>query len=188
MSSIAIVGDLINAINGLPKALKEIPSNQRKARSDILDTVTSLSDAVSQALNVVSTRCGRLILKKNNLKEFKEGLVELPQLLNEFRLNEVCSTLGKVRAELRTILSSKRFSIRLFYRRKLESLLDEIQQKERDLEEDFDELFRDLSRRATRLRKKDVNEIVEFLRESQVEFEDDTKAIRSAMRDIESNI
>ena len=139
-------------------------------------------------MNIVSTRCGRLILKKDNLKAFKTELVELPRLMEEFKLNEVCGTLGKVRAELRTVLSSKRISIRLFYKRKLEKLLNEIQWKERDLEEDFEELFRSLSMQATTLKKKDVTEVVNFLRESQSEFEDDAKAIRSAMRTVEDSI
>ena len=97
-------------------------------------------------------------------------MVNAPMLLNEFRLSGVCSGLGKVRAELRTLLSMQTFSVRLFHKKQLESLLAQIQDKERDLEEDFDRFFRDLSRRGATLTPNEVPEIVQYLRDCQTKF------------------
>jgi len=188
MASIPIVGELADTLAALPKAVKELPANQAKARSEILDAVTSLAEAVAQALNVVTVRCGQIILNQTDLKEFKTLLLHSPQFLDDFRLHGVCAGLGKVRAELRTILSMKRLSIRLFYKKRLERLLEEIQDKERDLEEDFDKFFRDLSGRATKLRRKDVPEVVEYLRDCQNQFEDDAHVLRKAMRAVEESL
>ncbi len=188
MASIPIVGELADALKALPKAVKELPASQAKARSEILDAVTSLAEAVAQALNVVNVRCGQIILNQNDLRKFKTLLVHSPEFLNDFRLHGVCAGLGKVRAELRTILSMKRLSIRLFYKKRLERLLEEIQHKERDLEEDFDRFFRDLSKRATRLKRQDVPDVVGYLRDCQNQFEDDAQILRKAMRVVEESL
>jgi hypothetical protein len=188
MPSIPIVSEIAAALKFLPSALKEIPSSQAKARKEILDSVTNLAEAVNQALNVVSVRCGQIILNQNNLTEFRKQLVESPRFLDEFRLTGVCATLGVVRGELRTILNMKRLSLRLFYKKRLESLLAQIQNKERDLEEDFDMFFRDLSRRGSTLKKSEVPEIVQYLRDCQEQFEEDVQTIRSAMRAVENSL
>jgi hypothetical protein len=127
-----------------------------------------------------------MILEQNDLNMLKQGLVNTPMLLNDFRLHGVCSALGKVRAELYTVLSMKRLSIGLFQRKKLEKLLAEIQNKERDLEEDFDYVFRDLSCRAGTLKRTDVSELVRYLRNCQMEFEADVRTIREGMRQLEN--
>lgn len=188
MATIQIVPELVEVIKALPTALKELSASQAKARSDILTSVTDLAEAVSQAFNVVSVRCGQIILKKDDLADFKKELVESPQFLDEFRLKGVCATLGKVRGELRTSMSMKRLSLRLFYKKKLENLLEQIQNKERDLEEDFDTFFRDLSRRGPNLKKGEMPEIIQYLRDFQAEFESDVQTIRQAMRSIESSL
>ncbi|HEX8560864.1 MAG TPA: hypothetical protein VF668_22410 [Pyrinomonadaceae bacterium] len=188
MPTIPIVSEIAEALKALPAALAEVPASQAKARKEVLESVTKLAEAVSQALNVVSVRCGEIILKKDDLKEFREALVRSPSFLNEFRLSGVCDALGNVRAELRTILNMKRFSIRLFYKKRLESLLEQIQYKERDLEEDFDKFFRELSWRAPTLKKTEIPEIIEYLRECRKEFEADAQFIRDAMRQIENTL
>lgn len=188
MASIPIVLDLTELLLALGKELKGIPAAKAKARKEILKAVTDLSEAVSQALNVVSIRCGEIILSSNNLPEFRKKLVNSPSFLTQFRLAGVCSTLGNVRAELRTILNAKTFAIGLFSRNRLKNILDQIQKKERDLEEDFDSFFRDLSRRGTTIKKNEIPEIVEYLRECQSRFEEDVKTIRSAMRHVENTL
>lgn len=186
MATLPIVSDLLDMIKSVPAALKEIPAKQTDARAKLLDSVTTLGEAVSQALNVVSVRCGSMILAKDDLPEFRQQLVNSPMFLNEFRLSGVCAGLGKVRAELRTLLSMQTFSVGLFRKRQLDSLLAQIQNKERDLEEDFDSFFRDLSFRGATLDAEEVPEIVKYLRECQRRFEDDVKALRSALRKVES--
>jgi hypothetical protein len=186
ISSIPIVSDISEAIKALPSALAEIPASEAKARKEILDTVANLAEAVNQALNIVSVRCGQIILKRKNLAEFRQELVDAPIFLDEFRLKGVCAALGNVRAELRTILNMKTLSLRPFYKKRLEKLLDQIQYKERDLEEDFDTFFRDLNRRAPNLKKSEIPSIVQYLRDCQVEFEKDVQVIRGAMREIEN--
>lgn len=186
MASIPIVSELAEAIKILPSAIKELPASEAKARKEILDSVTNLAEAVSQALNVVSVRCGQIILTQDNLTKFKQELVNSPGFLDEFRLKGVCAALGNVRAELRTIMNMKTLSLRLFYKKRLENLLAQIQYKERDLEEDFDTFFRDLSRRAPTLKQRDVPEIVQYLRDCQQEFEQDVQTIRKAMREVEN--
>ncbi|OGB26651.1 MAG: hypothetical protein A3I66_03665 [Burkholderiales bacterium RIFCSPLOWO2_02_FULL_57_36] len=188
MASIPIVSDLVDTMTALPAALLEIPEKQRKHREEILIAVTTLAEAVSQALNVVTARCGRLILQSGDLKQLKNQLVEAPLLLDDFRLNGVCTGLGKVRAELRTVLSLKGFSIRLFQRKQLERLLEQIQYKERDLEEDFDVFLRELSNRAPTLTKAGIPELNSYLRDCQAQFEEDVRVIRKAMRTLESRI
>lgn len=188
MASIPIVSDLVDAMKALPIALREIPEKQRKHREEILVAVTMLAEAVSQALNVVTTRCGKLILKSKDLKALKQDLVSAPDLLADFRLNGVCTALGNVRAELRTILSLKGLSLRLFQRKQLERLLDQIQNKERDLEEDFDVFLRELSKKGATLKARDVSELVAYLRDSQEQFEDDVRMIRQGMRTLENSL
>jgi len=188
MASIPIVSEIAEAIKFLPNALKEIPAEQTKARKEILEAVTDVAEAVSQALNIVSVRCGQIILNQDNLPEFRKQLVDSPLFLNEFRLGGVCHKLGNVRAELRTILNMKRLSLRLFYKKRLESLLKQIQHKERDLEEDFDIFFRELSMRAITLKQSEVPEIVQYLKDCRQEFEQDVQTIRSAMRTIENTL
>jgi hypothetical protein len=86
-----------------------------------------------------------MILESGKLNDLKLALVEAPAFLDDFRLNGVCTGLGKVRAELRTVLSLKGLSIRLFQRKQLECLLEQILRTERDLEEQFDVFLRELS-------------------------------------------
>lgn len=188
MPSLQVVSLLADTIKMLPSALKEIPAKETKARKEILDSVTSLAEAISQALNIVSVRCGKIILNQSNLTKFREELVNSPHFLDEFRLNGVCATLGSVRAELRTILNMKTFSLRLFHKKQIEDLLAQIQDKERDLEEDFDTFFRNLSINAPTLKKGDVPKTVQYLRDCQQSFEEDVRTIRKAMREIENSL
>jgi len=188
MASIPIVSDLVDAMKALPAALGEVPEKQRKHREEILVAVTTLAEAVSQALNLVTTRCGKLILESDDLKALRKELVSAPNLLGDFRLGGVCTGLGKVRAELRTILSLKGFSLRLFQRKQLERLLDQIQHKERDLEEDFDVFLRELSKRGAALKIQEVPELITYLRDCQAQFEDDVRVIRQGMRSLENSL
>jgi len=188
MASIPIVSDLIDALKSLPAALKEIPAAQTEARSRLLDSVTTLGEAVSQALNVVSVRCGTIILKRENLGEFRQELVNSPSFLNEFRLSGVCAGLGKVRAELRTLLSMQTLAVRLFQKKQLEALLEQIQNKERDLEEDFDRFFRDLSWRGATLTEDEVPEVIQYLRDCRNKFEEDVSELRKALRKVEETV
>jgi hypothetical protein len=186
MASIPIVTDLVDAMKALPAALAEIPEKQRKHREEILLAVTTLAEAVSQALNVVTARCSKLILESGDLKILKAELASAPLLLNDFRLNGVCTGLGKVRAELRTILSLKGLSIRLFQRKQLERLLEQIQYKERDLEEDFDVFLRELSKMAPSLNRANVPYLVAYLKDCQTQFEEDVRIIRQGARALDS--
>lgn len=188
MASIPIVSDLVDTMKALPAALAEIPEKQRKHREEVLVAVTTLAEAVSQALNVVTARCSRMILESGDIKTLKKELASSPLLLNDFRLNGVCTGLGKVRTELRTILSLKGLSLRLFQRKQLERLLEQIQYKERDLEEDFDVFLRELSNRAPKLTKSEVPGLVTYLRDCQGQFEDDVRVIRQAMRSLENSL
>ena len=188
MASIPIVTEIAEAIKFLPNALKELPAEQAKARKEILEAVTDIAEAVSQALNIVSVRCGQIIFHQDNLPEIRRQLLDSPPFLDEFRLKGVCHRLGNVRAELRTILNMKRLSLRLFYKKRLETLLEQIQYKERSLEEDFDIFFRELSLRATTLKQSEVSEIVQYLKDCRQEFEQDVQTIRSAMRTIEDTL
>jgi hypothetical protein len=187
MASIPIVSDLVDTMKALPAALAEIPEKQRKHREEILVAVTTLAEAVSQALNVVTARCSKLILESGDLKVLKTGLASAPLLLNDFRLNGVCTGLGSVRAELRTVLSLKGLSIRLFQRKQLERLLEQIQYKERDLEEDFDVFLRELSKRAPGLNRAGVPDLVVYLKDCQAQFEEDVRIIRQGTRVLESS-
>ena len=63
MASIPIVSDLVDMLKSLPAALAEIPAKQVEARERLLDSVTTLGETVSQALNVVSVRCGSIVLQ-----------------------------------------------------------------------------------------------------------------------------
>ena len=173
-------------MKALPAALAEIPANQRAARTSIISAVTALSEAVSQALNIVTLRCGELILIKHDLRRFRSGLVASPSFLDGFRLHGVCDGLAAARADLRTVLSMRRLSLRLFTTSQLQSLLDEIQYKERDLEEDFDKFFRDVSRRGATLKREEVAEVVKYLGDCQREFEIDAATIRAATRQLEN--
>lgn len=188
MPSIPIISELADILKLLPTAAKEIPAQHSKARADLIESVTTLAEAVSQALNVVASRCGRMALHKNDLDELKRLMVDSPQLLNDFRLNGVCTALSKVRADLRTILDMKTFSIRLFYKKRLEVLLEQVQNKERSLEEDFDVFFRDLSMRAASVTESEVPEIIQYLRDCQLQFEEDNRILRHAMRKVENSI
>jgi hypothetical protein len=185
MVSIPIVSDLLDALTSLPAALAEIPAKQTEARERLLDSVTTLGEAVSQALNVVSVRCGSMVLKKDDLNAFRQEMVNAPILLNEFRLRGVCAGLGKVRAELRTLLSMQTLSVQVFHKKQLEGLLAQIQDKERDLEEDFDRFLRDLSRRGSTLEPKEIPDIVQYVRDCQTRFESDVTVIRQALRKVE---
>jgi len=188
MPTIPLVSELSDVLKGLPEAIKQVPAEQKSAREEIIQSLYDLSDAVSQALNVVSVRCGQIISARDDFPRFRTGLIELPQLLNEFHIAGVCAGLGRVRIELRTVLNIKGLSIKLFYRKRLETLLEYIQYKERDLEEDFQTFFRDLSSRASMMERHEIPELVQYLRDCQGSFEDDARMIRAALREVENKM
>jgi hypothetical protein len=188
MASIPIVSDLVDAMKVLPEALAEIPDKQKRHRDEIVEAVMMLAEAVSQALNIVTARCSKMILESDDLKTLKAEMAQAPMLLNDFRLNGVCTGLGKVRAELRTILSLKSLTLRLFHRKQLERLLEQIQYKERDLEEDFDRFLRDLSTQAPSLNAAKVPALRSYLKDCQRQFEADVQLIRKASRELEASI